>query len=627
MGRQRKNDKGAAKGNSRHQPGPAKAAAAGTIAVTMVPTRLLRPSRWNANEMSAEEFAELVNEVGRLGRPPKPIVVRARGKGYEIVDGEHSWRAARACGLEEVPCEVIQADDFEARRQSLTRNRHGTNDPVKLGRLFRHMIAAGGLSGRELGRAINLSEGTVRNFLRYAEAADVRNGYAPGRADGQIAKLGVKQLRRYLELPQGEREGWLDRGASLEEAEHLRPPSPPAGDGQQAVSQTAETPGAGRATESPEVPPARPAVGQAPGAEAPAGTGRQGPPCEDGANGAGGQVEHGSADSEAAAAERMMLNALYDSWGKATEKIRRDFLAVRLTNEPGLSDFVRARLAETKEGPLSVVWRKRRVRPSAPSGRCIYPGKARPGALVPILVRNRCVGDRPRHDYVATLPAIRSCCLNAPLARAQWWCEIEERLVWLMNERHRLDFLDEEGIIHTVTYIEKLLAVTVPLPTPDEWEAFGEMVSERARQEGERLEAEREAERARQRERRRAEEERRHMAQERQRQQEARRRAEEERKQEAERRRIEKERQREAERRAQETRGRRNWKIAWTWARVPSRRRRRRSWGTSSSTPLTSRSACRARRAPCCPSSARTWRGRGCPSTTRRPRPSSPCWD
>ncbi len=116
--------------------------AAATVA--FLPTERLSANDYNPNHMSDEAFAELVAEVRHLGRLPKPVVVRPNGDGYMIVDGEHGWRAALETGLTDVPCEVIDADDFESMRQTYKRNQHGTHDPVRLGRMFRQMTEARG---------------------------------------------------------------------------------------------------------------------------------------------------------------------------------------------------------------------------------------------------------------------------------------------------------------------------------------------------------------------------------------------------------------------------------------------------------------------------------------------------
>jgi len=176
--------------------------------VTTLPTAQLRPNDYNPNTMTDDEFAELVAEVRHLGRLPKPVVARPNGTGFVIVDGEHGWRAACEVGLAEVPCEVITADDFEAMRQTYKRNQHGTHNPVPLGRMFRQMMDARGLSQRALAEEINVSEGTVRNALEYAKAAEMRNGYA-------FEALLVKQVRCFNRLPPQIGGLWLDGGASI----------------------------------------------------------------------------------------------------------------------------------------------------------------------------------------------------------------------------------------------------------------------------------------------------------------------------------------------------------------------------------------------------------------------------
>src|SRR5688572_28545882 len=116
----------------------------------MLPVGALEPNSYNPNTMTAEEFAELVAEVRHLGCLPKPVVVVRRGDRWEIVDGEHGWRAACALNIATVQCELIHADQFDAMRQTYKRNQHGRNDPVRLGRMFRSMLTDRSLSQREL---------------------------------------------------------------------------------------------------------------------------------------------------------------------------------------------------------------------------------------------------------------------------------------------------------------------------------------------------------------------------------------------------------------------------------------------------------------------------------------------
>jgi ParB-like chromosome segregation protein Spo0J len=205
---------------------------AGTASIAV---EALHPNDYNPNRMTEAEFGELVAEVRHLGRLPKPVVARPDGEGYLIVDGEHGWRAAQEAGLSEVPCEVVDVDDFEAMRQTYKRNQHGTHDPVLLGRMFRRMLADRGLSRRDLATEMEVSDGTVRNALLYVEAAELRNSYADRddvRArrerqqqwvkgiqlpspEAEIARLSVRQVREYMKLPAPIRDIWLEAGADL----------------------------------------------------------------------------------------------------------------------------------------------------------------------------------------------------------------------------------------------------------------------------------------------------------------------------------------------------------------------------------------------------------------------------
>lgn len=172
----------------------------------------IKPNDWNPNEMTPAEFAEMVAELTHLGKPAKPIVLRKNGSGYEIIDGEHSYRALKELGhktLQPGWYEIEKYDDFEAMRQTYKRNQHGTHNPVKQGQLFKRMMQGRDLSQRALAEEIGVSEGTVRNSLEYAQAAEVRNDYAFG-------KLSVKQVRAYNRLPKIAGDLWLSCGADFD---------------------------------------------------------------------------------------------------------------------------------------------------------------------------------------------------------------------------------------------------------------------------------------------------------------------------------------------------------------------------------------------------------------------------
>ena len=175
--------------------------------IIRIPVDQLQANDWNPNELTEEELAELLAEIKHLGHVPKPLVVRKNGDGFIIIDGEHCWLAAKEAGLGTVECEVIKADDFEAMRQTYKRNQHGRHGMVKQGRMFRRMLEMRGISNRELAEQMELSEGTIRNSLIYAEAAELDQDY-------NFDKLTTKQMRVYRAMPSGIGKLWLDCGAN-----------------------------------------------------------------------------------------------------------------------------------------------------------------------------------------------------------------------------------------------------------------------------------------------------------------------------------------------------------------------------------------------------------------------------
>jgi ParB family transcriptional regulator, chromosome partitioning protein len=68
-----------------------------------LPIKQLEPNpkqpRGNFDEAALEELTASIREKGVL----QPLLVRPRGKRFEIVAGERRWRAAQRAGLEEVP--------------------------------------------------------------------------------------------------------------------------------------------------------------------------------------------------------------------------------------------------------------------------------------------------------------------------------------------------------------------------------------------------------------------------------------------------------------------------------------------------------------------------------------------
>ena len=156
---------------------------------------VLRPNPWNPNVLPEEDMAHLVEEVSANRAMNKPVICRFVGRELEIVDGEHTARAARMAGLPMIPIQLVDIDDFEAMRQTFTRNISGENDPVKLARMMERMKTLGDGGNRAVARALGRSEGFVRNILAYLEAATHQRNELP---ESEIAGMSVRQVREHL---------------------------------------------------------------------------------------------------------------------------------------------------------------------------------------------------------------------------------------------------------------------------------------------------------------------------------------------------------------------------------------------------------------------------------------------
>lgn len=95
----------------------------------------IRPNPFQPRESFPKEdiqqLAASIKGVGLL----QPIMVRRKGKTYEIIGGERRWRAAQFAGMEEIPSVIKDASDAELMMQSLIENVHRKDlEPVEKAR-------------------------------------------------------------------------------------------------------------------------------------------------------------------------------------------------------------------------------------------------------------------------------------------------------------------------------------------------------------------------------------------------------------------------------------------------------------------------------------------------------------
>lgn len=104
--------------------------------ITLIELNKIKPNDYNPNVVSEDMLAKLRAEIGQKGLC-EPIIVRSRGDGYVIVDGEHRWRICRDLGWQEIPCIIQNCDDNEAKIKTLQLNyMRGSAMPIKLAHLI-----------------------------------------------------------------------------------------------------------------------------------------------------------------------------------------------------------------------------------------------------------------------------------------------------------------------------------------------------------------------------------------------------------------------------------------------------------------------------------------------------------
>lgn len=107
-----------------------------------VQTDALAPNDWNPNAMDAFMYDKALASISEFGFVD-PITCRTLASGWEIIDGEHRWRAARQMNLATVPIFDLGVvpDDAAAQLTIVLNETRGSVDPRKLGALLRDLAS------------------------------------------------------------------------------------------------------------------------------------------------------------------------------------------------------------------------------------------------------------------------------------------------------------------------------------------------------------------------------------------------------------------------------------------------------------------------------------------------------
>ncbi len=190
------------------------AAAAGNaqeVAISEITANPYQPRRV-FNEEKMQELAASIKEFGVV----QPLVVRRKGRGYELVAGERRLRAAQQAGLDSVPVIVKEYDDAKMMEIALIENiqRHDLN-PIEEAQGLRRLMSEFKLTQEQAAAKVGRSRVAVTNILRLLNL--------PSAIQSEIIQgtLTMGQAKQLLGLPKEEQqlqvakaiitEGWSAR--------------------------------------------------------------------------------------------------------------------------------------------------------------------------------------------------------------------------------------------------------------------------------------------------------------------------------------------------------------------------------------------------------------------------------
>lgn len=149
------------------------------------------------DEEKLQELAASIKDFGVV----QPLVVRQKGRGYELVAGERRLRAAALAGLTSVPAIIKDYDDIKMMEIALVENiqRHDLN-PIEEAQGLRRLMAECKLTQEQAAERVGRSRVAVTNLLRLLNLPTEIQGYI---IEG---KLNMGQAKQLLGLPKQEQQ-------------------------------------------------------------------------------------------------------------------------------------------------------------------------------------------------------------------------------------------------------------------------------------------------------------------------------------------------------------------------------------------------------------------------------------
>jgi len=147
-----------------------------------IPLKDIKPGtlqpRKKIDKKQLEELASSIKEKGVL----QPVLVRKKGKYYELVYGHRRYQAAKMAGLKEIPAVVKDLTDREVLEISIIENvqREDLN-PVEEAEAYRTLMIEFGLTQEQVAERVGKDRSTIANKLRLLNLPEeIRNALSEG---------------------------------------------------------------------------------------------------------------------------------------------------------------------------------------------------------------------------------------------------------------------------------------------------------------------------------------------------------------------------------------------------------------------------------------------------------------
>lgn len=188
-----------------------------TLPISQIQPGMKQPRK----KFDADAIAELADSIREHGLI-QPITVRRLASGYyQIIAGERRWRASKEAGLNEVPVNIIEADDKKVMELGLIENLQREDlNPMEEANGYKVLMDEYGLTQEEVAQRMGKSRPAVANALRLLNLPDAVRFLLE---EGQLSAGHAKAI---LAAPAGEAQKKLAQkvvaeGLSVRETEAL----------------------------------------------------------------------------------------------------------------------------------------------------------------------------------------------------------------------------------------------------------------------------------------------------------------------------------------------------------------------------------------------------------------------